>query len=154
MAQPKPTAKQVGKTRQIRHVNIFSVGGKNVVWPPYLFVKEDEAVCIRAVNTSVTILLPKPAVLWDPAEKLEMMSNEGVLFQIPAGGCKWFVARDRKKDTKFTRWLKTKKLTKEYPVRGAYPYSVYCDKGGDFAEGNSSPVMLVEPPPGPPPRNI
>jgi len=149
---PDPLSKNIKE----RHVSIFSVGGKNVVWPPYLFVKEGETVVFHAVNTPVTILLPKPAMLLDKEKKedkrIETLTEQGVLFQIPEGKLKRFTARNRKLDKKFKKWLKDKKLAREYPIRGAYAYSVFCDKMGDFAEGNSSPVMIFEPPEPPPPR--
>ena len=137
------------QSSQERHVNILSAGGKNVVWPPYLVVKEGETVVFRAVNTSATIHLPKPAVLVDDTGNIDTQTTEGIVFQVGAGTRKRFKAR--KRDTKFKNWLKAKKLTKEYPIRGAYAYSVYCQEGGDFAEGNSSPVMILEPPDPPPP---
>ena len=137
------------QSSQERHVNIFSAGGKNVVWPPYLVVKEGETVVFRAINTSATIHLPRPAVLEDEAGEIETQTTDDIVFQVGEGKRKRFKAR--KRDTKFKNWLKAKKLTKEYPTRGVYTYSVYCQKGGDFAEGNSSPVMILEPPDPPPP---
>jgi hypothetical protein len=147
------STESVSRNMRERHVNIFNVGGKNVVWPPYLLVKEGEEIVFRAINTSATILLPRPAVLLDENGEVETQTSEGVLFQIAEGERKRF--RARKRDTKFKKWLKDKKLTSDYPMRGAYPYSVFCEKSADFAEGNSSPVMIFEPPdPPPPPRKI
>ncbi len=31
---------------------------------------------------------------------------------------------------------------KDHPTDGLYPYSAYCDDIGDFAEGNSAPVIV------------
>ena len=81
--------------------------------------------------------------------KINTETAEGVMFVIPEGGRKRFKVRKREK--KFKDWLGKKKLTKQYPERGAYTYSVYCGKAGDFAEGNSAPVMILEPPDPPPP---
>jgi hypothetical protein len=153
MAQPKKPD-PLAKVAQERHVNIFSTGGKNVVWPPYLLVKEGEVVVIRAINTPVTIHLPRPAVLkHSPGageEIIDTLTDVGLMIEIPEGKLVRFKARERKFDKKFTGWLKSKSRSREYPKRGIYAYSAFCKKQGDFAEGNSSPVMIFEPPDPPP----
>jgi hypothetical protein len=142
MAEPKISKE--------RHVNIFTSEGKSVVWPPYLLVKEGETVVFRAVDTAVTITLPSPAIFEDPTGKVETQTDQGATFEIAEGKRKRLKAI--KRNTKFKNWLKTKKLTKQYPVRGVYSYSVYCHKTGQYAEGNSSPKLIGEPPDPPPPR--
>jgi hypothetical protein len=139
---------------QERHVNIFSVGGKNVVWPPYLLLKWGETVVFRAVNTPVTMHLPMPALLGHWPEKNEetiaTLKTDGIMFKIPAGGLKRFRVRDRKFDKKLKKWIKDNKLSRAYPTRTVCAYSAFCEEVGDFAEGNSSPVMILEPPDPPP----
>ena len=110
-------------------VTIFNYRGKNVVWPPYVVVTPKEEVVFKVVNTAATVFFPNRRIF----EKHEKAGAAD-------GG---MVIRLTLEDPPIT--LKVKDGAR----LGAYPFSVYCESGQDFAEGNSSPVMILEPPEAP-----
>ncbi len=134
-------------------VRIISHGSKNIVWPPCVIVKEGETVTFKAVNTEAKVFLPRP-------ELFEFEDNPR-----PSGGGSMAASRGvlKVKDRPVAVKVKLRSASagvapggKEPPeeVRVAsslptiYPYAVYCENGNDFAEGNSAPFMVIEPPGG------
>jgi hypothetical protein len=124
-------------------VMVISYQGKHVVWPPYVVVAPGEEVVFKAVGVDATVFLPMPEMFEDtvdvhdgttrstePAQK----TDKGLVLEV---GKQHTAVRVKKTDG-----------LDAYPVRAAYPYSVYCKQANTFAEGNSAPVMIIEPPPG------
>jgi hypothetical protein len=129
-------------------VRIFSYGGKNVVWPPYVFVQPGEVVIFKPVNTEGTVYLPRPEI-FDVASAAVASTAGGIKLRV--GGSSG-VASIRIKSqgsaavgSAVSTAVGIAPLVAS-PAPGVYPYSVYCKNANDFAEGNSSPVMIVEPP--------
>ena len=94
---------------------------KHLALPGVLFVKKDDTVQFYAKNSIIHIFFPK-------ANELFGLNKEEYVKKIDRGG-------------------KTEILTvKIKPLNNVlvYPYAVYCEDGGDFAEGNSSPKIIVE----------
>ena len=132
----RPVAKKTTKVKKTETVYIISYSGKNIVWPPVIVLDGGDAVKFRAVNTDA-------AVFFKGALSFEGMQNDEEILKVPK---------------KHVLAMKVKpKVLKEKPpgglkpegkeaVAGIYPYSVFCSEGNDFAEGNSSPVMILEPP--------
>jgi hypothetical protein len=127
-----------------KEVLIITVNGKNVVWPPYLVVKKLDSVVFRGVNTSATVVLPKPG-LFEEEEPEETKSGlAGLSFRVDKGKKKRIKVRKNAQLRDFPGRIK--ETANDYPVPGIYPYAVYCEDGNDFAVGNSSPVIIIEPP--------
>ena len=130
-------------------VRIISYGGRNIVWPPYVFVRHGDTVTFTAVDTDVTVTLTNPEMFEDTVKV-----SDGVNLSTPA-------------DAKTGRHLvlevgkghaviqvKSAAALKAmsggaYAGRVAQPYTVYCKGSNSFAEGNSAPVIIIEPPPPP-----
>ncbi len=132
-------------------VRIISFAGRNVVWPPYVVVKQGETVTFIAVNTEATVFLPKP-------ELFELAETAG-----PGVGEAKIMGRAvlKVKDKPVSVKVRSKPhrshpnagigqagagRLESFPIPGIYPYAVYCENGNDFAEGNTSPIMIIEPP--------
>ena len=136
-AKTRPVAKKKGKTKKMETVYILSYSGKNIVWPPVVVLDGGDTVKFQAVNTDATIFL-------EGALSFEGMEKSAESLDVPK---------------KHTLSLKVKpQVRRQKPpggltpagteaLAGVYPYSVYCVEGNDFAEGNSSPIMVLEPPP-------
>ena len=98
---------------------VLIVGHKagRVVVPGRLVVKHGDYVEFNALNEDVTIFIPNTGILADLV--LEISATKS----------------------------KARQVLEDAPV-GEHPYAVFC--GGEarnFAEGNSSPVIIIEPPP-------
>jgi hypothetical protein len=120
---------------------IASFGGKSVVWPPVLVVKPGEEIQFKAVGTSATVFLPKPDAFRDvdalgapaaPTRSVVAVGAQGVKIKV--------------KGQAATALGASAASAAGSPAPGIYPYAVYCKASNDFAEGNSSPVMIIEPP--------
>ena len=132
-------------------VRIISHGRKNIVWPPCVVVRQGETLTFKAINTEATVFLPKPELFEfegnpRPSAGEGMAASRGVfkvkdrpvavkvkLRSAPAG-----VAPGGKEPAEDVR------VACSLPT--IYPYAVYCENGNDFAQGNSSPIMILEPP--------
>jgi hypothetical protein len=135
-AAKKPVAKKVTRTEKTEVVYIVSYSGKNLVWPPVVVLDGGDTVRFRAVNTDATIFI-------EDALSFEGMTERSELFKVP---------KKHVLDVK----VKPEVIATEPPdgmtaegtqaLAGIYPYSVFCSEGREFAEGNSTPVMLIEPP--------
>ena len=132
----------------MKKVLIFNYGGKNVVWPPYVVVKQGEEVVFIAVNTDATVFFPKSGMLEADGTAAPPSLGPG---KAKGKGITLAVGKKRgrikvKKMAPLIRLSKDARTKKDYPLPGIYPYSVYCRDGNDFAEGNTSPIMIIEPP--------
>lgn len=147
MAKAKKT-RAVARRRPPKtvEVTIFCTTEKSVVWPPYAIVAEGDTVIFRAVNTAAQVSLPKPALLEDVTEsvisKIDTTLGEVASFRIKKKGKRRFKIRGKGD----LGSIIAPEIVRGYDLPGAYPYSVYCEERGEYAEGGSSPVMLIEPP--------
>jgi hypothetical protein len=123
-------------------VMVISYQGKHVVWPPYVVVAHGEEVLFKGVGVDATVFLPMPDMFEDEIEvhtgtartnKPAQKTGKGMVLEVG-------------KQHTAVRVKKTADLG-DYATRTAYPYSVYCKEANTFAEGNSAPVMIIEPPP-------
>jgi hypothetical protein len=132
----KPVAKKRVRTPKTVDVLVASLKKKNIVWPPVVVLDGGDTVRFQAVNTDATIFL-------EGALSFEGMTQQSEVFRVPK---KRILEITVKPDV--VAQEPSGGLTAEgaEAVAGAYPYSVFCSEGCDFAEGNSSPVMLIEPP--------
>ncbi|MBL7136264.1 MAG: hypothetical protein ISS81_06695 [Candidatus Marinimicrobia bacterium] len=87
--------------------------------PGRLGVKSGEEVIFEAENTNTTIWIPNAEELFGRGEHL--------VFDIESGG----------KSETFT-------VMPRLRIGKEYPYAVYCENSNDFAEGNTSPRMIIE----------
>lgn len=128
-------------------VTIFIHGGKAKVWPPYVTALPKDTITFSTINTEARITLPNRHA-FATHDKLYYMEHD------TRGGI------DLKEGEAVTLDLKDtiSKMLEEFPVdsrgnmvteKGAqtYAYTVFCVTANDYAEGNSSPVIFIEPPP-------
>jgi hypothetical protein len=152
---------------KINQVFILKRGDRAIVWPPYLAVKGNEYIRFIALGVSAKIEFPldmpfeangsthsptaeKPA--WSGVENaqggteaiLRLKEDAPVMLKLTDQES----ARTelRNDDGLFARSA-DKMLSGETQI---YSYSVFCPEINDFAEGNSSPVIMIEPPERPP----
>jgi len=105
---------------KLKHnVEIKCQNGKSLVIPGEIHVKRGDGVRFNAVNTDISLFMPRKDIL----ESSESHSIR--IRSIKSGHSKTLKVRlDSHPDT--------------------YTYGVYCKENNDFAEGNSSPKMIVE----------
>ncbi|MCK4297201.1 MAG: hypothetical protein KAX28_11165 [Candidatus Marinimicrobia bacterium] len=111
---------QSGQKRVQIIFNSRSVRKSRFVNPGRLCVKSGEEVIFEAKNTTTTIWIPNAEELFENGEK-------HLIFDIENG--------DKSK---------TFKVEKDLERGKEYPYAVYCENSDDFAEGNTSPRMIIE----------
>lgn len=125
-------------------VTIFTYRDRNVVWPPCVVLKPGEEVVFKSVNTAATVFLPRPELFavasGATATAAAASAAPGITLSLSgnAGG-----ARIKIKGQPYAVGGGS---APGNPAPGVYPYAVYCKNANDFAEGNSSPVMIIEPP--------
>jgi hypothetical protein len=160
-----------GVEMSLRSVYIIRRGEKAIVWPPYVNAHEGDYITFKTLGVSAKIEFPfdepfeadsspthynptpdKPS--WIGVENaqggLEAIVRVGVGKQV----------RVKLKDEGKSEALKKLRVDRVMGEAGenmahgnvqVYSYSVFCPEINDFAEGNSSPVIMIEPPekPGP-----
>ena len=98
---------------------------KQIVRPGRLHARSGDKVSFRApAGTDIEIWIPKAREIFGLKEPLI------------------FTVR-RKKTSKPYKVIVRPRKAKEYA------YAIYCKQYDDFAEANSSPIMIIEPPPEP-----
>jgi len=133
---PKPEAKKKEEESKTVTVNVLCYNGKNIVWPPVAVVDGGDTVRFHAVNTDATIFIQS-------ALSFEGMESDKELFELPKRHTLDLKVKPNVKADKSSADLSTEG---QDAVGGVYPYSVYCKDANDFAEGNSNPMILIEPP--------
>ena len=123
-------------------VMVISYQGKHVVWPPYVVVTHGEEVVFKAVGVDATVFLPMPDMFEDTVD----IHNGTTRSSEPAQKTDKGLVLEVGDRHSAIRVKKTASLG-DNTTRVAYPYSVYCKQANTFAEGNSAPVMIIEPPP-------
>lgn len=133
---PKPEPKKKDKEVKMVTVKILSYGGRSIVWPPVVVVDGEDTIRFHAVNTDATIFL-------ESAFCFEEMENERELFALHKRHVLDIKVKPNIKADKASADLRA---TGRDAVGGIHPYSVYCTESNDFAEGQSAPVIMIEPP--------
>ncbi|MFZ1947034.1 MAG: hypothetical protein WAW06_05770 [bacterium] len=126
-------------------VLIVSHGGKNLVWPPIVTVKPGETVIFKVVNTTAKVYFPECELFEETGTANLQGVGTGVVVALGASGGKLKVKSEQALEAVGSA---ASAVAGGPRFPRAYPYAVYCSCGGDFAEGHSSPIMIVEPPDG------
>jgi hypothetical protein len=150
-------------------VMIVRRGDRAIVWPPYLAVEEGDYITFTTVGVSAKIEFPvdlpfepnssthspteeKPG--WEGVEN----SHGGVeaILRLNPDSSMTVKLKDHEKSTALAEFRSPDGALTKYADTmlfgntQVYAYSVFCLEINDFAEGNSSPVMMIEPPERPP----
>jgi len=148
---------------KVNKVMIVKRGNRAVVWPPYLAVTEGDYITFSAVGVSAKIEFPlnlafeadgsthspteeNPA--WSGVENVQggteaiVRINKSSSYTVKLTDGKDAKTELRSADSMFAESAENM-LTGETQI---YSYSVFCKEINDFAEGNSSPVIMIDPP--------
>jgi len=123
-------------------VMIFNHGGKNMVWPPCLLVKPGEKVAFKVANPGTRVYFPEREIFDQTGSQNLSETGRGTMLNLGSDGMTLTVRSQPDLQTLANRVSGS--VGAQLPR--VYPYSVYCSCGNDFAEGHSSPVMIIEPP--------
>jgi len=135
-------------TTTSHRVSVFKHAGQIKVWPPYLVVTAGDEVVFSAIGTSATIIFPHNLAF----------NKEKCQFDTPGAGTEAIFRVNKNGATLVTTQGDLTKAglatLREFPedlmVTDAndqiYTYSVYCGEFNDHGQGQSSPVMIIEPP--------
>jgi len=123
-------------------VMIFNHGGKNLVWPPCLLVKPGEKVTFKVANPGTRIYFPEREIFDETGSQSLSDTGRGTMLNLGSDGMTLTVRSQPDLQTLASQVSGS--ASAQLPR--VYPYSVYCSCGNDFAEGHSSPVMIIEPP--------
>jgi hypothetical protein len=140
-----------GTTRH--RVTIFKHGGQVKVWPPYLVVKAGDSVVFTTIATSATLVFPHHMAFDKDECDFDTPSNGmEAVFRVPKNGATLMVTQGELTKAGLST---LRELPEDLLVTDAndqiYAYSVYCGDFNDHGQGQSSPVMLIEPPDKDPP---
>jgi hypothetical protein len=143
-----------GTTSEHR-VTIFAHAGVTKVWPPYLIVKAGDSIVFKTIGTSATVLFPHSAAFDPVASESEKLETSGVgtaLLRVETDDTTKLVTQSdlEKMDLAGLRSRSRGSAVTDTNCQ-IYAYSVYCDNVNDVAMGQSSPVMIIEPPDDRPP---
>ena len=122
-------------------VMIFNHGGKNIVWPPCILVKPGEKLTFKVAAPGSRIYFPEREIFNETGTRAVTAVGRGVMVNLGPTGTSLTV---RPQGSLQKMASKTEEQVVNIPR--VYPYSVYCSCGNDFAEGHSSPVLIIEPP--------
>jgi hypothetical protein len=132
-----------------RHrVAIFKHSGQVKVWPPYVVVRAGDEVVFSAIGTSATIVFPhNPAFDKDKCEFDAPTAGMEAIFRVQKNSAAKVVTQG---DLTKAGLATLRELPEDLAVTDAndqiYAYSVYCGELNDHGQGQSSPVMIIEPP--------
>ena len=93
----------------------------NLALPGVLHVNNGDLVTFHATNSDVLIFIPN-------ANKLIKNAGKNIQISIRAGGS--------------SKGFRIDIGSNKTPL--TFPYAVFCERGNDFAEGNSSPKIIVD----------
>jgi len=153
----------------LNKVLIVKRGDRAMIWPPYLAAEEGDYITFTTVGVSAKIEFPldlpfeesgsthspteeKPA--WSGVEN----SHGGLeaIIRVQLNASVTIKLKDHEKSTALAELRAPDGALKEYGETMAfgntqvYTFSAFCPEINDFAEGNSSPVIMIEPPQRPP----
>ncbi len=151
---------------KVHTVVIVRRGNRAIVWPPYLLATATDFIRFRALGVSAKIEFPLDlAFEADPSPPDYHPTADAPAWtgveNLP-GGLEAVVRVAENGDT-VVKLAKQDRAVSELSTAGGsfaeravnlvsgdvqiYAYSVFCLEINDFAEGNSSPVIMIEPPP-------
>jgi hypothetical protein len=140
-------------TTTTHRVTIFKHAGLVKVWPPYVVVKAGDSVVFSTIGTSATVVFPNSQAF--DKEKCTFDTNDGgteAIFRVAKNGAELIVTQG---ELTKAGLAPLRELPEDLVVTDAndqiYAYSVYCGDFNDHGIGQSSPVMLIEPPDKDPP---
>jgi hypothetical protein len=138
-------------TKEEHRVTIFKHGGVTRVWPPYVVVKAGDSVSFRAIGTSAMLVFPHAAAFntaqMDPGEYEKPEVGSEILIRVGMDKPVQAVTQSSKDKMDLgglrSRWQGSAVTADNCQI---YAYSVFCGELNDLAQGQSSPVMIIEPP--------
>jgi hypothetical protein len=110
---------------------------KCVVMPGYVCAEPGHKIQFKAVNTEVTVFIPDEIVAGDRNRVFMLKPQQKKNITIMKKALEESIGMTDEQADK--HW-------KNYGIPGEFPYAVYCHDLKDFGVGNSSPVMILEPP--------
>jgi len=122
-------------------VMVYNHRGKNMVWPPCVLVKPGETVTFKVAAPGSRVYFPEREVFKETGTRGMTAIGRGVMVNLGQDGTTLTVRPERS-----LRRMAGKAKQPAASLPRVYPYSVYCSCGNDFAEGNSSPILIIEPP--------
>jgi hypothetical protein len=110
---------------------------KCVVMPGYVCAEPGPKIQFKAVNTEATIFIPDEIVAGnrDRVFRLKPQQKKNIT-----------VMKKALEESIGMTDTQAEKHWRSYGIPGEFPYAVYCNDLKDFGVGNSSPVMILEPP--------
>lgn len=134
-------------------VTIFKHGGVIKVWPPYLVVKAGESVVLSTIGTSAMVVFPYHKAFDAGKCDFDLVANgEEAVFRVPLNGAIRIVTQGSLADAGLGTLRSMLGDAAVTPTNDQiYAYSVYSGESNDHGQGQSSPVMMIEPPEKDPP---
>jgi hypothetical protein len=134
-------------------VTIFKHAGQVKVWPPYLVITAGDSVIFTTVGTSATMVFPNNMAF--DKDKCDFDVPEHgteAIFKIQKNSAIHVVTKGNLTEAGLAP---LRELPDDLVVTDAndqiYAYSVYCEHFNDLGQGQSCPVMILEPPEKDPP---
>ena len=94
------------------------------VLPPLLYLHQGDSVVFSTKRTKAVFYIPNGTILFKMEPDSEEIIDDGLIINVEAGqSSPSYIVKEKE---------------------GEFPYAVYCSAGNDFAEGYSSPKMIVE----------
>jgi len=121
--------------KPVKAVTIWRQNEKWFVTPGTVKVGQGEDVIFTTQGTQASILIPKGRLFETPAAGTGTVSGDVIILAVARDGQTKVTAKKGSgaKPLVAKPWIKCR-------------YAVYCHQDEDFAEGSSSPIMLIEPP--------
>jgi len=126
--------------------------GRWTVSPPSIRLERGAEAVFSVKKGKAVIFIPRPELFEDgvteegedhPAPGEALRSEKGIVVRVSKGKSSRVMARRPRK----VRALKAKKQVKASKADlVTLPYAVYCEGATDFAQGNSVPVIIIDPP--------
>jgi len=139
VGRPKARVKKANGKAKV--VMVFNHAGRNMVWPPCILVKPGERVTFKVATPGSRIYFPEREIFDETGTRAMTAVGRGVMVNLGSKGTTLTARSERS-----LQRMASKAKQPVVNLPRVYPYSVYCSCGNDFAEGHSSPVMIIEPP--------
>jgi hypothetical protein len=142
-----------GETAPKQRVTIFKHGGQVKVWPPYVILKAGESVVFSTVGTSATVVFPNNGAFDGDKCDFDVPDHgEAAIFNIAKNTAILVATKENLSEAGLAP---LRELPDDVVLTDAndqiYAYSVYCGHFNDLGQGQSCPVMIIEPPEKDPP---
>ena len=134
-------------------VTIFKHGGVIKVWPPYLVVRAGDSVVVSTIGTSATLVFPYHKAFDKGKCDIDLIPNgQEAVFRVPLNKAERLVTQGTLADVGLSTLRATLGEVAVTPTNDQiYAYSVYSGESNDHGQGQSSPVIMIEPPEKDPP---